>query len=33
MVRVPEKNAKLAPKFVGPRLAVNKLHGQKLQVH
>ena len=33
MVRVPERNAKLAPKFVGPRLVVNKLHGHKFQVH
>ena len=32
MVSVPERNAKLASKFVGPRLVVNKLHGHKFQV-
>ena len=32
MVRVPQRNAKLAPKFVAPRLVVNKLHGHKFQV-
>lgn len=32
MVKVPERNAKLAPKFVGPRLVVNKLHGHKFEI-
>ena len=32
MVRVAERNAKLAPIFVAPRLVLNKLHGHKFQV-
>ena len=32
MIKVPERNAKLAPKFVGPRLVLNKLHGHKFKI-
>ena len=32
MVKVPERTAKLSPKFIGPRLVVDKLHGNKFQV-
>ena len=32
MIRVPERNAKLAPKFIGPKLVVNKLHGHKFEI-
>ena len=33
MVRLPERNSKLSPKFVGPRLVVRQLHGNKFEVH
>ena len=32
MVQVPDRNSKLEPKFVGPRLVVNQLHGNKVEV-
>ncbi len=32
MVKVPERNSKLAPKFVGPRLVVKQLHGNKFDI-
>ncbi len=33
MVRLPERNSKLSPKFVGPRLVIRKLYGNKYEVH
>ena len=33
MVRLPERSSKLSPKFVGPRLVVRRLHGNKFEVH
>ena len=33
MVRVPERQSKLAPKFVGPRLVVKQLTGHKFELH
>ena len=32
MIKVPERNAKLSPKFIGPKLVVNKLHGHKFEI-
>ena len=32
MVRVPERNSKLSPKFVGPRLVVKQLQGNKFEI-
>ena len=32
MVRVPERNSKLSPKFVGPRLVVEKVQGNKFEL-
>lgn len=32
MIKVAERKAKLAPKFVRPRLEVNNLHGHKFQI-
>lgn len=33
MVRVPDRSSKLSPKFVGPRLVVRHLHGNKFEIH
>ena len=32
MVKVPERNSKLSPKFVGPRLVVKQLQGHKFEI-
>ena len=32
MVRVPERNSKLSPKFVDPRLIVEKVQGNKFEL-
>ena len=32
MIQVPERHAKLAPKFVGPRRVVERMHGNKFRV-
>ncbi|RUM30633.1 MAG: hypothetical protein DSY32_02035 [Aquifex sp.] len=32
MVRVPERNSKLSPKFVGPRLVMKQLQGHKFEL-
>ncbi len=33
MLRVPERNSKLSPKFVGPRQIVRQLGGHKLEIY
>ncbi len=33
MVRVPERNSKLSPKFVGPRQIVRQLGGHKFKIY
>ncbi len=33
MLRVPERNSKLSPKFVGPRLTVRQLGGHKFEIY
>ncbi len=32
MVQIPNRNSKLDPKFVGPRLVVKQLHGNKFDI-
>ena len=32
MVQVPERRSKLSPKFIGPRLVIRQLHGNKFEV-
>ena len=32
MVRVPERNSKLSPKFVGPRLVVKQINENKFEL-
>ena len=32
MVKVPERNSKLAPKFVGPRLVVNQIQPHRFEL-
>ncbi len=33
IVRLPERNSKLSPKFIGSRLVVRQLHDNKFEVH
>ena len=33
MVKVPERNSKLAPKFVGPRLVVKRINENKFDIY
>ncbi len=33
MLRVPERNSKLSPKFVGPLQIVRQLGGQKFEIY